>query len=129
LAGYLQLGGKVLRPPKRGGKRRKLSSTIRARISNVDSPIEADELSNGFCRLNKRSSPDSLVAQAVAAKLEDGNIRAAIRILTSDDTPAVPSEESLAKLQAKHPPPRCPPQEQFFLTLQSSLLYQWLSRQ
>jgi len=36
--------------------------------------------------------------------LEDGNLRAAIRLLVSDDTPAMPSAEGLEKLKEKHPP-------------------------
>jgi len=44
------------------------------------------------------------ISQVVAAKLEDGNLRAAIRLLVSADTPAAPSEESLSKLKEKHPP-------------------------
>ena len=32
----------------------------------------------------------STISQVVAAKLEDGNIRAAIRLLVSADTPAAP---------------------------------------
>ena len=43
------------------------------------------------------------MSQAVAAKLEDGNVRAAIRLLMSDETPVSPSDESLAKLRDKHP--------------------------
>ena len=39
----------------------------------------------------------------MAAKLEDGNVRAAIRLLMSDDTPAAPLVESLNKLRQKHP--------------------------
>ena len=45
-----------------------------------------------------------VLAQAVSAKLEDGNLKAAIRLLISDDAPAVPSKEGLAKLQQKHLP-------------------------
>jgi len=44
-----------------------------------------------------------MLSQAVAAKLEDGNVMAAIRLLVSDDTAAAPSVESLAKLKEKHP--------------------------
>jgi hypothetical protein len=40
----------------------------------------------------------------VSAKLEDGNISAAIRILYSEESPAVSSLDSFHKLQAKHPP-------------------------
>ena len=43
------------------------------------------------------------MAQAVSAKLEDGNLRAAIRITYSDDIPAQPTGDALQKLQVKHP--------------------------
>jgi len=45
-----------------------------------------------------------IICQAVAAKLEDGNVRAAVRILISAESPAVPSDASLSKLREKHPP-------------------------
>jgi len=38
-----------------------------------------------------------------AAKLEHGNVRAAIRLIMSDATPVPLSPESLAKLNEKHP--------------------------
>jgi len=44
-----------------------------------------------------------VLSQAVAAKLEDGNVRAVIRFLVSDDTVAAPSVEPLPKLKEKHP--------------------------
>jgi len=92
-------GGAVLKPPKRGGKRHNLTSTIKKRISmppaeeTSDMPVEA---------IRRRNTPT--IGQAVAAKLEDGNVRAAVRLLVSADTPAAPSEESLSKLKEKHPP-------------------------
>jgi hypothetical protein len=55
-------------------------------------------------RRHRRKSRFVAIAQAVAAKLEDGNLQAAIRILSSEDTPAAPSADGLAKLQEKHPP-------------------------
>ena len=50
------------------------------------------------------ASNSALLSQAVAAKLEDGKLRAAIRILISEDSPESPSLASLSKLQEKHPP-------------------------
>ena len=44
------------------------------------------------------------ISQAVSAKLEDGNVRAALRILMSDDSPAAPSPQSFQAMQEKHPP-------------------------
>ena len=48
------------------------------------------------------ASYSALLPQAVAAKPEDGNVRAAIRILNSEDSPEPPSLASLSKLQEKH---------------------------
>jgi hypothetical protein len=47
------------------------------------------------------------ISEAVSAKIEDGNIRAAVRILCSDGIPALPSAvDMLAVLQVKHPTAR-----------------------
>ena len=40
----------------------------------------------------------------MSAKLEDGNVRAAIRLLMSEDSPAAPSPQSLSALREKHLP-------------------------
>ena len=45
------------------------------------------------------------MAAAVSSKIEDGNIKAVIRILTSDDKPVPNSAETLSNLQDKHPRP------------------------
>jgi hypothetical protein len=51
-----------------------------------------------------RRSPS--LAEAVSAKIEDGNIKAAIRIISSDEQLVLPSVDTLAALQAKHPAAR-----------------------
>jgi len=43
--------------------------------------------------------------------LEEGNIRAAVRLLLSDEPLATPSEISVSKLRAKHPPSSLSPEE------------------
>ena len=40
----------------------------------------------------------------MAAKLEDGNVWAAVRLPIPVEFPAAPSEDSLSKLREKHPP-------------------------
>jgi len=52
---------------------------------------------------SQQTNSDTKLCQAVAAKLEDGYLRAAIRLLMTDETPVPPSDESLAKLRDKHP--------------------------
>ena len=83
-------GGLILSPPKRGGKRHNLATVINNRISSfcpTDLPTSA--FSNASDRRNITDS--SLLAQAVAAKLEEGNLKAAVRIIASNETPALPS--------------------------------------
>jgi hypothetical protein len=46
-----------------------------------------------------------LLAAAVTAKVEDGNLKAAIRILCSEETPATDTEATYAKLLERHPAP------------------------
>jgi hypothetical protein len=41
---------------------------------------------------------------AVMAKIEDGNIKAALRMLCSEEKPAVDAEAAFLKLQERHPP-------------------------
>ena len=54
--------------------------------------------------LTSISTPPTTLSQAISAKLEDGNVRAAVLLLMSQDNPAVPSPESLNALNEKHPP-------------------------
>lgn len=102
-------GRVVLGLPKRGGKRHNLTSIIKKRISSfsVDVDVGEDELIG-----HVKKSRQVCFADAVAAKLEDGNIRAAVRLLCSDEKPAEFSLDSLAKLQAKHPA-ACPDRKPF----------------
>lgn len=92
--------GSILQPPKRGGKRHNLTSVLKKRIQSFSGTVAP------ICEVptqRRKSDTETQLAQAVASKLEDGNLRAAIRILCSDDAPVIPSDESLAQLQAKHP--------------------------
>ena len=50
-----------------------------------------------------RTSEDAF-AKRVMSKCADGDIRAALRLLTSDDTMSVDSADTLQVLQSKHPP-------------------------
>ena len=103
----LSWGRLMLGLPKRGGKRHNLGNIIKKRVSSfsTDNDFGQDE-SLG----NMKRSHQACLADAVAAKIEDGNIRAAVRLLCSDEKPADFSSASLAKLQAKHPEP-CPDRE------------------
>ena len=91
--------GAVLQPARRGGKRHSLAATIKKHISTFqggqtfDMPAESG---------SAKRRGTATIDQAVASKLEDGNVRAAIRILMSTDTLVVPSHESFSKMSEKH---------------------------
>ena len=97
-----QWGSSILQPPKRAGKRHNLSSTIRSRISSFRSSQQPAALTERYIR--RPASSSTMLSQAITAKLEDGNIKAAVRILSSEEDPAVPSAQNLALLLEKHPP-------------------------
>ena len=97
----------ILWPPARGGKRHNVSNIIRKRITEF-SPASTQSSGGDAERSGSKNRPTpsrSTLAQAVSAKLEDGNLRAAIRLVSSDDEPVTPSAETLASLRLKHPPP------------------------
>jgi hypothetical protein len=97
--------GAVLVAPKRGGKRHNLTATIKKRIADFSSDTNEILQDSSAKRVGGRSvSASEQLAHAVSAKLEDGNIAAAIRILCSEESPAVPSMNSFRNLQTKHPP-------------------------
>jgi len=63
-----------------------------------------DDYTDPTLNARRQKSSSSTISQAVSAKLEDGNVRAAIRLLMSEDSPAAPSPQSLKEIREKHPP-------------------------
>ena len=101
----LNWSGFILCAPKRGGKRNNLTSCIKKRVSSYSTNTATQKPDVESLPPKRKSGPATVqIAQAVTAKLEEGNMKAAIRLLVSDDTPALPSADGLAKLKAKHPP-------------------------
>ena len=92
----------VLSTPRRGGKRNQVAITIKKRISSYG---DLDPLSVIKGPTSSKLSTASL-ADAVSAKLEDGNIRAAVRLICSDDALAPFDQNTLGQLQHKHPVPQ-----------------------
>jgi len=96
---------RILAPPKRGGKRHNLANIIKKRVSNFSAVDCSFNAESSVARLPDSSTSrlSSCLADAISAKLEDGNIRAAVRLLCSDDRVAAASPETLSSLVAKHP--------------------------
>src|SRR6218665_37795 len=85
------------------GRRRNTANVVKKRIDNrefqkTDSREEQDEEYEG-----KSSSAKDLFLAAVNAKLEDGNIRAATRILCSQDHSVKATPGTFAAMQEEHP--------------------------
>ena len=65
----------------------------------------ADNITNVHSRRHREVKDDNQnLASIVTSKIEDGNIKAAIRIMLSDDRPAENNAETLQLLTERHPP-------------------------
>jgi len=96
----LSFGRCVLTQPTRGGKWHNLASLIKKRTVE---PYNSDQ--ENLSHRPKKSDAATLLANAVSAKIEDGNVRAAIRITCSEDKPAPNSDHIYSQLLDKHPAP------------------------
>ena len=97
----LSFGGDLLSKPSRGVKRRNLAAQIKKRCTAVkdDSIIRLESSNVG----PRKTCLDAHLAAAVTSKIESGNLRAAIRLLCSDESVAPFNADMAALLHAKHP--------------------------
>jgi len=115
------LGKSILAKPPRGGRKFNLANLIKKRIAEFEAgntqPVE--EQSKPIP--HRKLGCERALATAVSSKIELGNLKAAIRLLCSDEKPAQFSDETFIKLQAKHP--QAPADRRIYLPpVQSSLL-------
>lgn len=96
-------GESILRKPIRTGKRHNLTSIIKKRTTAGE--VGLSEVLPFIPALFKKRNADDMLAAAVTAKVEDGNIKAAIRILCSEEKPATDVKTSYEKLLERHPQP------------------------
>ena len=68
-------------------------------------PFKADNEIVTQSYMAKKQDAATVLAKAVSAKIEDGNLKAAIRIMCSEDKPAPNSDNVYAQLLDKHPAP------------------------
>ena len=120
LGRLLSYSHSILSAPPRTGRRHNVANILDKRC--LDNPT----LYNCRARTSpcqKRDEKSSLAA-AVRAKIEDGNIRGAERIICSDEKPAVVGDATLEALRERHPPAatdcRCPPDATVFTAEQMS---------
>jgi len=86
----------LLNPPRTGG-------TCSITKCIIDRIAGSSQTTKTYRSTVQRKRPFDL-SRAVSSKVEDGNIKAAIRLLCSEDKPADFSEAVLTALQLKHPP-------------------------
>ena len=94
----LNFGNVMLLAPPRSGKKHNITALLKSRLS-IDDFTDAVHLSS------KRHIKSDLAALAasVTSKIEDGNVKAALRILVSEDKPAVDNDATFNALIARHP--------------------------
>lgn len=97
-------------PDNRGGKKlfdTSLATKVNKNIAAFPSSISIEVQSSDSYRQNQKSShkvdPQQFLARRVSEKIEDGDVRGAIRLAASDDHLAPVNSTTLAALQAKHP--------------------------
>ena len=96
--GLLNFSNITLLAPPRGGKKHNLTTIIKSRLvtDNYNTAIEK------ICKTQVKNGQASLAA-TVKAKIEDRNIKAALRLLSSADKPAEDNDTTISVLKAKHP--------------------------
>jgi hypothetical protein len=100
----LHFGANILQKPVRTGSRHNLASIIMRRTGEAK---PTDQRSAPSAPHRKKRDANELLAAAVTAKIEDGNIKAAVRILCSEEKPATDTDATYIKLLERHPaPPR-----------------------
>ena len=97
----LNFGNVMLLAPPRSGRKHNLTSVLKQRSATDDLPTAQLMLPHISHRHTKNES--SRISASVKSKIEDGNIKAALRILTSEDKPAINNEATLNGLRQKHP--------------------------
>jgi len=96
-----------LAKPSRGGKSRNLTTQIVKQIFQYEhGVVESPSKLPGF-RPTRCTKPakayDETIARTASVKLEDGDVKGAVRLLCSNDRLAVPDESTFDELRRLHP--------------------------
>ena len=98
----LAFGPAILYKPYRGGRRSNVGKLVKNRVSEFKGRASVPDPVVGSGRHKLANHEDNLAA-AVTTKIEQGNLKAAVRMLLSDEQPAPPTTETVDMLRAKHP--------------------------
>ena len=98
-------GPTILAKLPRGGANRNLANVVLKRLTGCsDNQLAVPDVKSKKARTNTHGHGHSSLAAPVRNKLEAGNMRAAVRLLCSDDVQATTHAETLKALRSKHPP-------------------------
>ena len=104
----MESGSKILSVPPREGKRQNLTNLIKSRTASFPDPSSMDPRTTPTTKIKTTRRPpkdsEEKLAATVSAKIEDGNLKGAIRLLCSEEKMAGVTPETINKLQEKHPP-------------------------
>ena len=89
----------VLNLARKAGSHLSVTATIKARISQP-----AAVATDTVYKAARTHRKEFALSAAVSTKIEDGNIKAALRLLCSEDKPADCSDTVFTSMQDKHPP-------------------------
>ena len=111
---FLGFASACFAKPSRGGKSRNLTKSVLRQIASYSTETvlvheqqevtESNRKERNSGAFNHPVDVDSAIAKRAAAKLEEGNVKGAIRLLCSNNTIASPNLDSFTKLSALHPP-------------------------
>ena len=91
----------MLAAPPRAGRRHNIAAVLKRR-SMTDEPNDSTMTHIG--RKKRNNDTDATLEAAVRSKIEDGNVKAALRILCSDDRVAPVNDSTVTALRDRHPP-------------------------
>ena len=77
----LVYGSKVLTKPKSGGTKRNLTNKIKNRIVNYENVVAAESEPLDTHQKPRKVNSEEQLAKATTAKLEDGDFKAALRLI------------------------------------------------
>jgi len=100
----LNYGKQLLLVPPRAGRKHNVANILKKRT--VDTFSTSTTAAHQPSRPPATASVDDrqALSAAVRSKLEDGNIRAAVRIICSEEKPAANNDATLKALRERHPP-------------------------
>src|SRR5277367_5398640 len=90
------------------GKRQNLTNLIKSRTATFPDPpsIDSNQTVSAKVKSTLRPSkgPEAKLAALISAKVEEGNLKGAIRLLCSEEKMTDSTPETVIKLLEKHPP-------------------------